>query len=133
MNKDSKEYKALIKKLRKPKFSDGDKVRCRVGTSNPEEVVTIDGEAYYNGYVWMYHIKEYIAGIGQEYFTSAYEYIAYNNLTTGAPTEWKLFVGGAEAMAYAQTMGNDWDMTYVTCFKDWYPDIDLKKKFELNQ
>jgi hypothetical protein len=54
-----------------------------------------------------------------------YEFIAYNGLTTGKLTEWKPFVISTEAWDYAVSKGNDWDVTDLKNFKEWFPEINL--------
>lgn len=56
----------LIKKFGHPKFKNGDKVTTSISGKN---VYTIDGEAWNNGFSWMYNFKESESSIGQSYIT----------------------------------------------------------------
>jgi hypothetical protein len=117
MNTESKEYKKIVKKIGHPKYKDGDKVY----SSMFEGIATIKGYPFFNGFVWMYYFNENEVGCGQEYLSSAYEWIAYNS-----PTEWKLFTGIHLAFAFADSKGECWDVTSIETFKSWYPEINLE-------
>jgi len=58
----------LIKKFGVPKYKEGDKVTTSV---TGKEVLTIKGEAWNNGFSWMYNFKEKTMSAGQSYIKPA--------------------------------------------------------------
>lgn len=62
------QHEKNIKKFGKPKFKDGDKVvTCVTG----KDILTIEGDAWCNGFTWMYYFKGNEMGLGQEYITES--------------------------------------------------------------
>lgn len=62
--KQKTETDPLIKKFGAPKYKDGDKVTTSI-TGN--EVLTIKGEAWNNGWCWMYNFHNETMSVGQSY------------------------------------------------------------------
>lgn len=60
-----------IKKFGQPKYSSGDKVKT---TFTGNDVLTIKGNAWCNGFTWMYSFEENEKSLGQKYIT---KYIPY--------------------------------------------------------
>jgi hypothetical protein len=120
MNTESKEYRKIVKKIGAPLYNAGDKVKSTMF----DGVATVKEHPEFNGFVWMYSFNELVVRCGQEYLRSAYEWVAYDSTST--PTKWLPFTGFHLAIAYADTQGNDWDVTSIQNFKTWHPEINLE-------